>query len=630
MPHLLERLKSALGDRYAVESEIGRGGMATVFLAEDLKHGRKVALKVLHPELTASLGTDRFLREIETVAKLEHPHILALIDSGEADGLPYFVMPFVEGESLRERLEREGQLPIDQALSIAVEVADGLDYAHRQGVVHRDIKPGNILLAEKHARIADFGVARALGVASAGEATVTGLAVGTPKYMSPEQASAGEVDGRSDIYALGCVLWEMLAGEPPFDGPTPQSVLARKAQEEAPDLRVRRKSVPADVEAVIGKAMAPAPADRFSTAEDFAAALNAPELLGRARPRRQGVRVGLGTAIALGAAAVAVFFALRPTGTASDLDPDAIAVLPFQVTGTSEALKTVAGDIPKLFWMKVTGEYGPRTADPGAVTGLWTAAGGTVETQLAEAQALEIAEAVGAAGLAYGVVAGTEANMSLTATMLEVPSGRVRVRRTTVEGSYEARFALIDALINQLLATDYGPMTTPDLPVLREHEPEAVQAYLRGNYDEALTLDSTFVLAALLKYEQNEGEVEAVEVWGVSPLRTRTSSVRATGQGCGHSWGGASGRPGRLPSASHSTTRSGDRTGREQTWAGSSGYSVGLLVSPGTANVRRRITSNGENWALKVRLIAWSFPISQRRTVTQLQCVSTQRRSGLS
>ena len=214
MSDLLERLRLALAGRYAIDSEIGRGGMATVFLAEDLKHNRKVAIKVLHPELAASLGTERFLREIEIAAGLDHPHILALHDSGEADGLLFHVMPYVEGESLRERLEREGQLPVDQALSIAAEVADGLDYAHRQGVIHRDIKPGNILVSEGHARIADFGVARAVGVASAGDATATGLAVGTPKYMSPEQAvGAAEIDGRADIYALGCVLWEMLAGQ---------------------------------------------------------------------------------------------------------------------------------------------------------------------------------------------------------------------------------------------------------------------------------------------------------------------------------------------------------------------------------------------------------------------------------
>ncbi len=516
MADLLERLKSALADRYAVESEIGRGGMATVFLAEDLRHDRKVAIKVLHPELAASLGTDRFLREIKVAAQLEHPHILALIDSGEADGLPYFVMPYVEGESLRERLEREGQLPIEQALSIAAEVADGLDYAHRQEVVHRDIKPGNILLAEKHARIADFGVARALGVASEGEATLTGLAVGTPKYMSPEQAAgAAEVDGRSDIYALGCVLWEMLAGEPPWDAPTPRAILARKTAETTPDLRVRRKSVPEDVEAVITRAMAPAPADRFSTAVEFAEALKAPASVGGVRRRRRMLRrlTGAGLAIVLLVAGIwltRLFTAAGPVD--SELDLDAIAVLPFQVVGTSEALRTVAGGVPLLFWTKVTGEYGPRTADRAAVARLWKAAGGAIGTPISEAQALEIAQSVGAGVLVHGVVAGTEANMSLTATLLEVPSGRVRVRRATVEGPYANHVALADELINQLLVSDRGWDT--DLPDLTARPPAAVQAYLAGDLDEALALDSTFVLAALMKYQRGEYDVEAARfVW---------------------------------------------------------------------------------------------------------------------
>jgi len=196
---LLERLKGTLGDQYFVESEVGRGGMATVFLARDVKHDRQVAIKVLHPEIAATLGSERFLREIQIAARLEHPHILTLIDSGEADGLPYFVMPYLEGGSLRERLDKEGELPIEEALQIAAEVADGLDYAHEQGVVHRDIKPSNILLYRGHALIADFGVARALDVAG-GSATVTGLAVGTPKYMSPEQAAGkSDIDGRSDV-----------------------------------------------------------------------------------------------------------------------------------------------------------------------------------------------------------------------------------------------------------------------------------------------------------------------------------------------------------------------------------------------------------------------------------------------
>ena len=276
MPDLLERLKAALADRYAVESEVGRGGMAVVFLAEDLKHHRQVALKVLHPELTATLGAERFLHEIEIVAGLQHPHILPLYDSGEADGLLYYVMPYAEGESLRHRLDREKQLAVDESVRITVEVADGLDYAHRKGVVHRDIKPGNILLAEGHATIADFGIARAIEVARAERVTSTGLGVGTPLYSSPEQATAQEtLDGRTDIYSLGCVLYEMLAGEPPLTGATPQMIQARRVSETPSTLHGLRDTVPPALDHVIARALARVPADRYATASQFGQAMQA-------------------------------------------------------------------------------------------------------------------------------------------------------------------------------------------------------------------------------------------------------------------------------------------------------------------------------------------------------------------
>jgi len=217
MADILDRLEAALAERYRIERELGSGGMATVYLAEDLKHHRQVAIKVLRPDLAAVLGSYRFLREIEIAAKLTHPHILPLHDSGEADGFLYYVMPYVAGESLRDRLNREKQLPIDDSLKLASEVADALGFAHEHNVIHRDIKPENILLEAKHAVVADFGVARAIEEAGQTRLTETGIAIGTPAYLSPEQASGErELDGRSDIYALGCVLYEMLAGEPPF------------------------------------------------------------------------------------------------------------------------------------------------------------------------------------------------------------------------------------------------------------------------------------------------------------------------------------------------------------------------------------------------------------------------------
>jgi serine/threonine-protein kinase len=273
MNNLLERLKSALADRYAVESEIGRGGMAVVFVAEDLKHHRKVALKVLHPELGAAVGGERFLREIETVAGLTHPHVLPLYDSGEANGLLFYVMPWVQGESLRQLLEREKQLPLEDALRITSEVADALDHAHRNGVIHRDIKPGNILLEEGHAVVTDFGIARAISEAGGQKVTASGMAVGTPAYMSPEQAAGGTADERSDIYALACVLYEMLAGEPPLTGPTPQAIVARRMAETPTPLPLMRDTVPSALDTTVGKALSKAPADRYRSARDFSDAL---------------------------------------------------------------------------------------------------------------------------------------------------------------------------------------------------------------------------------------------------------------------------------------------------------------------------------------------------------------------
>ena len=270
----LERLRTALGERYRIEREIGRGGMATVYVAEDLKHHRQVAIKVLSPELAAGLGHARFLREIEIAAGLSHPNILPLYDSGESDGFLYYVMPFVEGESLRSRLEREKQLSIPDSVAIACAVARALSYAHARGIVHRDIKPENILFNAGQAVVADFGIARAVGVAGGDQLTQTGMAIGTPAYMSPEQSlGGGDLDARSDIYALGCVLYETLAGQPPFSGTSAQAVLARHAVDAVPPLRTVRQAIPEALEAVVMRALQKTPTDRFRTADEMAEAL---------------------------------------------------------------------------------------------------------------------------------------------------------------------------------------------------------------------------------------------------------------------------------------------------------------------------------------------------------------------
>src|SRR2546425_7402237 len=234
----LARLQGALADRYTIERELGHGGMATVYLAQDRKHHRRVAIKVLEPELAAALGPERFLREIEIAAGLNHPHILPLCDSGEAAASLYYVMPYVEGETLRDRLKRERQLPLEDALRITREVADALSYAHSHDVVHRDIKPENILFQAAHAVVSDFGIARAITAAAGGSLTATGIAIGTPAYMSPEQASGGgPIDGRSDVYSLACVLYEMLAGEPPYTGASAQVVIAKRFTDPVPSVR---------------------------------------------------------------------------------------------------------------------------------------------------------------------------------------------------------------------------------------------------------------------------------------------------------------------------------------------------------------------------------------------------------
>jgi serine/threonine-protein kinase len=275
MSEITSRLKAALADRYAIQEELGAGGMATVYLAEDLKHHRKVAVKVLRPELAATLGPERFLREIEISANLNHPHILPLFDSGEADGFLYYVMPYVEGESLRDRLSREKQLPIHDALKIAGEVADALGSAHKQEVIHRDIKPENILLEEGHAVVADFGIALAVSAAGGERLTGTGFSLGTPEYMSPEQATGEQLGARSDIYSLASVLYEMLTGEPPYVGSTAQVVIAKRFSDPVPSARRLRDSIPASVDSAIKRALAKAPTDRFTDMREFATSLAA-------------------------------------------------------------------------------------------------------------------------------------------------------------------------------------------------------------------------------------------------------------------------------------------------------------------------------------------------------------------
>ncbi len=281
MQNVTEELRTALIDRYVIEGELGEGGMATVYLAHDTKHNRKVALKVLKPELAAMIGAERFLKEIEVTANLQHPHILPLHDSGEASSFLYYVMPYVEGETLRAKLEREKQFAIDDAIELTRAIAGALDYAHRQGVIHRDIKPENILLVEGQPQVADFGIALAVSQAGGTRLTETGLSIGTPQYMSPEQAMGDrELDARSDVYSLGAMLYEMLTGDPPYMGSTAQAIVAKVITEHAPPVTATRDTVPPHVAASVDKALAKLPADRFTSAAHFAEALVTPGFTG--------------------------------------------------------------------------------------------------------------------------------------------------------------------------------------------------------------------------------------------------------------------------------------------------------------------------------------------------------------
>jgi serine/threonine protein kinase len=347
MTDLLERLKASLSDRYEIDSEIGRGGMAVVFLALDRKLDRKVALKVLRPELASSLGPERFLREIEIAAGLTHPNILTLYDCGDAEGLLYYVMPYVDGESLRDRLSREKQLPIDEALAITREVADAIGYAHAQDIVHRDIKPANIMFSAGHAIVADFGIARAVTEAGGETLTQTGLAVGTPAYMSPEQATGeSDIDSRSDLYSLGCVLFEMLTGEIPYAAATPQSLIAKKLHEPTPRVSVLRASVPASVEDSLQRLLANAPADRFRSAAELAEALGVRNGASeRAFPERASTPLWRSPLTLVAALAVITvgFWAMLRSSAASGPSVESITVLPVQAAAgdsSSEAYAT--------------------------------------------------------------------------------------------------------------------------------------------------------------------------------------------------------------------------------------------------------------------------------------------------
>ena len=339
MTEITARLSTALVDRYRIERRLGEGGMATVYLAEDLKHHRMVAVKVLRPELAAVLGADRFVQEITTTANLQHPHILPLFDSGEVDGFLYYVMPFIDGETLRDKLNRETQLGIDEAVNITTAIADALDYAHRHNVIHRDIKPENILLHDGRPMVADFGIALALSAAAGGRMTETGMSLGTPHYMSPEQATADkDITSRSDIYSLGSMLYEMLTGEPPHMGTSAQQIIMKIVTDSARPVTELRKSVPPNVTAAVAKSLEKLAADRFESAAKFGEALADPAFTSSVTQVTPGAGAAAGgpwNRLSMAFAGSTVVLALALGWALLRPSPDEVAAVPFR-TGLSD------------------------------------------------------------------------------------------------------------------------------------------------------------------------------------------------------------------------------------------------------------------------------------------------------
>jgi tetratricopeptide (TPR) repeat protein len=508
----LDRIRLALADRYEILGEIGRGGMSVVFKAHDVRRESPVAVKTLRPELAARLGHDRFLREIQIESKLQHPNITPVYDWGEVEGVPYFVMPFVEGESLRQKLNREGALPVDEAVAIAHEVAGALDYAHRRGFVHRDIKPGNILLTSGHAVVTDFGIARAISEAGqAGKLTRTGESVGTPEYMSPEQlGGGGPLDGRSDVYSLACVMYEMLAGEPPFSGPSFAAIASKHLAAQPPQPSVIRSTLPGGLDGVIVSALAKVPADRPRTAVEFTEAVRAaliskepsPPAPGRRRPRVVPL-------VLVGVLAVAGYLFSRLIGSEQpDLDDETVVVFPLVERGSRPAALETGHDIAIVL------EAALVHADPLRFVDGWLwldEAGRRDVTTVTAGEALRLARDRLAGWYIDGALISTLDSTTVMLWLHSSEDGRV-VSEHSASGPRDApahQIALQS--IRRLLPEIVDPGREIDLAPLMERQPGAValwiqaqRQYRRSNFQSALDLyhraietDSSLVLAAV-------------------------------------------------------------------------------------------------------------------------------------
>ena len=499
-----DRLKAALAGTYRIERELGSGGMATVYLGRDLRHDRDVAIKVLLPRVAAALTPERFLQEIHIAAQLQHPLILPLFDSGQADGLYYYVMPRIVGESLRQRLEREKRLPLDEAVQIGREIAEALEYAHGRGVVHRDIKPENIMLSGGHPLVADFGIARALGASGDPRLTSTGIRVGTPLYMSPEQALGDpSLDHRSDIYSLGCVIYEMIAGSPPYTGASLHAVLSGHVGGKPPALTTRRTGIPAGLRATIEIALAKEPADRFQTSGEFARALADPS---RANRLRRGLRPTLGrTALAVLAGAViaaGAWAAWSGLGRRPTLDPNLVAVAPFDALGPG--LELWREGLMDMLSRNLNGAGPLRVVSPTVVVRNWSG-----RADVASARQVGLKTGAGLSVVGSIVSAGAD-SVRLAVTVVDVataePLGDVEFG-----GKVSRIDVAVDSLTVGLLAAlgRTRPIGAVHLSTVRSGSLPALKAYLQGeqffrraewdsagrHFERAASLDTTFALA---------------------------------------------------------------------------------------------------------------------------------------
>ncbi|MEP7226328.1 MAG: serine/threonine-protein kinase [Gemmatimonadales bacterium] len=518
MSDIPQALAAALSDRYVVEREIGAGGMATVFLARDLRHKRLVALKVVRPELGGREGVERFLREIELAARLQHPNILPVFDSGVVDDgagspVPWFVMPYVEGETLRQLLQREGRLPVDAALTLAGEVADALAYAHGKGVVHRDIKPENILLSGGHAVVADFGVAKALeqGTASSPSAGATrltraGMAMGTPQYMSPEQATGDEVvDARADQYSLAAVLYEMLAGETPFVGATAQTVIAKSLTAPRPHVSRVRAGVPPALDGVVLKALALEPAGRYPDMASMRLALRAAGATSSPGMRRRLVLAGGLAALLAGGS---VWLATRPPRKSVASAAEVLAVLPFRTSGSG--VEFLSEGMMDLLATNLRGVAGIKAVDPRAVLREWGRDGETGSDDLT--RALRVGRELNAGSVVLGSAVSTGGKMRVVADLYSIDGERLG--RAQVDGPADSVLNVVDRLSLELLRDVWRskePIPNLRLASLTTDSIEALRSYLQGEryyrrldwdsalgaYTRAVEADSTFALAHL-------------------------------------------------------------------------------------------------------------------------------------